>query len=141
MLIRVFTLWIVVIAISVVAARAECLAPEPRTVTLNGFIYAKDFPGPPNYESIRRGDERMRYWILRLKKPICVEGDDFNRNRVASVLDLQLVFADVSFYKKYRAFVRRGVRFQVVGSLFHQHTCHHVTEVLLKVKRLVPLGR
>lgn len=122
-------------------ASAQCLKSEPDAVTLDGVVYSKDFPGPPNYESIRGGDERMRYWILRLTKPACVEGDDFDRARVPAVRDLQLVFTDNSYYKKYRALVRQRARFRVAGTLFHQQTGHHVTKILVNVKSLTPLRR
>jgi hypothetical protein len=122
-------------------ADSQCLKCQPDTVILTGIVYSKDFPGPPNYQSIRSGDERMRYWILRLNKPICVEGDDFDKTRAANVRDLQLVFMDGSFYKRYRAFVRRRARFRVSGSLFHQETGHHVTKILINVNSLVPLRK
>lgn len=117
---------------------AQCLKGDPNIVTLEGRVYAKDFPGPPGYESIRAGDERMRYWILRLNKSVCVDADDFGA-RVAKVREVQLVFVDPSFYPRYRAFVRRGARFRVVGSLFHQFTGHHVRKILITVQKLVPL--
>jgi hypothetical protein len=81
----------------------------------------------------------MRYWILRLKKPICVEGDDFDNARATNIRELQLVFQDASFYSRYRRDVRRGSLFQVVGSLFHQQTGHHVTKILITVKNFAPL--
>lgn len=121
------------------AQAQQCLKCTPETVTLKGIVYSKDFPGPPNYQSIRAGDERMRYWILRLDKSICVEGDDFDNKRVANVREMQLVFMDDSFYTRYRRYVRQRARFRVVGSLFHQETGHHVTKILINVKSLVPL--
>ena len=126
------------IAIATSVGQSQCLKSDPTEVTLKGTIYAKDFPGPPDYESIRRGDERMRYWIFRLSKPICVEGDDFDKTRVANVRELQLVFMDESFYPRYRRYVRRRARFRVMGSLFHQHTAQHVTKILITIKALVP---
>jgi hypothetical protein len=140
-MIRTLTLLLLFVVAVAPQALAQCLKCEPNTVTLEGVIYSKDFPGPPNYESIRRGDERMRYWILRLNKSVCVEGDDFDHNRASDVRDLQLVFPDESFYKRYRASVRRGARFRVVGSLFHQETGHHVTKILINVRSLVPLRK
>ena len=83
----------------------------------------------------------MRYWIFRLNKPICVEGDDFDKTRVANVRELQLVFMDESFYSRYRRYVRQHAHFQVVGSLYHQHTAHHITKILITVKSLLPLRK
>jgi hypothetical protein len=138
-MIRTLTLLLLFVAAATPHALAQCLKCQPNTVTLDGVIYAKDFPGPPNFESIRRGDERMRYWILRLNRSICVEGDDFDHARASNVRDLQLVFPDESFDKKYHSFVLRRARFRVVGSLFHQETGHHVTKILINVTSLVPL--
>lgn len=123
-------------------AHSQCLKPNPETVTLRGIVLAKNFPGPPNYRSIRLGDERMRYWILRLKEPVCLEAetDDYFGEPNVKTRDIQLVFMDDSFYSRYRAFVRRRARFTVVGSLFHQETGHHVAKILIKVKTLSPMG-
>jgi len=124
-----------------IAARSQCLETEPAAVTLTGTIYAKNFPGPPNFESIRSGDERMRYWIFRLDKPICVEGDSFDNTSAFNVRDLQLAFPDGSFYTQYRRDVREHRRFKVTGSLFHRNTGHHVTNILVSVKTLTPFRK
>src|SRR5262249_22011761 len=137
--IRILTLLLLVAAAP--GALAQCLKCEPNRVTLKGVIYRKDFPGPPNYESIRLGDERMRYWILRLNRSVCVEGDDFDHTSASNVRDLQLVFYDVSFYKRFRTAVRQRARFRVTGTLFHRHTGHHVTRILIQVKSLALLRK
>ena len=98
-----------------IAVRSQCFETEPAPVTLTGTIYAKNFPGPPNFDSIRAGDERMRYWIFRLDKPICVEGDSFDNTSAFNVRDLQLAFPDGSFYTQYRRDVREHRRFKVTG--------------------------
>lgn len=119
----------------------RCLPYEPEVVTLEGVVFAKDFPGPPNYESTSNGDQRMRYWLLRLPKQICVDrGDDDINIRVANVREVQLAFADDKLYKKHLASVNKRRRFKVVGSLFHQHTGHHVRRILINVQRLAPIG-
>ena len=116
----------------------QCLKYDPNVVTLDGSVYSKDFPGPPDYESIRQGDERMRYWILRLNKSICVDADA-SWGRADNVREVQLVFLDSSFYKRYRGLVRKRAHFRVVGLLYHQHSGYHVREVLITVQKLVPL--
>jgi hypothetical protein len=35
------------------------------------------FPGPPNFEDVRKGDKPEPTYILQLLKPICVSGDEF----------------------------------------------------------------
>ncbi|HEX2640592.1 MAG TPA: DUF4431 domain-containing protein [Pyrinomonadaceae bacterium] len=139
-MVRILALLVLFIAIAP-SAFGRCLKTEPNPVRLDGVVYRKEFPGPPNYQSIREGDDRMRYWILRLNKETCVEGDDFDNTRIQNVRDIQLVFADDSFYKKYRALVKRRSRFRVAGTLFHQQSGYHVTKILISVKDLVPLRK
>lgn len=83
----------------------------------------------------------MRYWILRFARPVCVEGDDFDKTSVPNVRELQLVFADGSYYKKYRALVQQRAQFRVVGTLFHRQTGHHVTKILVNVKSFAPMPK
>lgn len=52
-----------------------CLAYGPSLVTLKGVLTRRTFPGPPNYESIRKGDRPETYWLIELAQPICVNAD------------------------------------------------------------------
>ena len=137
---RILTSVIVLLVLAASGARSQCLKPNVQTVTLKGLVFARDFPGPPNYESIRSGDERIRYWILRLNKPICVDGDDIGA-AVSNIRELQIVFKEDTFYKRYSTLVRKRARFQVVGTLFHWNTGHHVRQILIEVQRFAPLRK
>ncbi len=105
----------------------DCLSYEPATVTLNGKITRKTFAGPPNYESIKKGDAPETYWILQLAKPVCVNGEEPEKN----VSDIQLVLSEKQ-YAQYEGLL--GKRVFVTGTLFHAETGHHHTDVLLKVR-------
>lgn len=141
-MVRILILLSIVCACFATEVTAQrCQPYEPGVVTLEGIIFVKDFPGPPNYESSKKGDQRMRYWLLRLPKPICVDrGDDDINIRVANIREVQLAFADDTLYKKHIALVKKRRRFKVLGSLFHQHTGHHVRRILINVQRLDPIG-
>jgi len=41
-------------------------------VTLSGQLERHVYPGPPNYESIRRGDRAETAYILVLDRPVCL---------------------------------------------------------------------
>jgi hypothetical protein len=116
---------------------AECLPYEPATVTLEGTMNRRVFPGPPNFESVASGDEKLMYWILRLKSPICVGSTEVT-NEVDSfesrVLEVQIAPKDEQFYERNRQAVGKPVK--VTGSLFHQHTGWHVTKVVLRATDL-----
>ncbi|HEY1470325.1 MAG TPA: DUF4431 domain-containing protein [Candidatus Acidoferrum sp.] len=116
---------------------AACLLYEPSVVQLRGTIIRKTFPGPPNYESVERGDKPEVYWLLVLSEPICVEQDskdpDLNPAQ-GDVRRIQLVFLDAKAYQTDKELV--GKKVIASGTLFGEHTGHHHTPVLLTVKTL-----
>ncbi|MBA2340691.1 MAG: DUF4431 domain-containing protein [Pyrinomonadaceae bacterium] len=111
--------------------RQACLSYEPTVVTLAGRITKHIFPGPPNYESVRRGDAPETTWVLHLARPVCIErGQDEIDEREEGVMDLQLALEPAE-YTRYRNLLNQVV--VVRGKLFHSHTGHHHTKVLLDV--------
>ncbi len=133
---KIFALLILLSASAVCASAQECLSYEPAEVRLSGTISKQVVPGPPNYQDTRKGDKPETIWILTLNKAVCVTGntDDVNEPE-QSVTDLQLVLQPNHFAQLSRM---RGRNTQVVslGKLFHAHTAHHRTKVLLDVKEI-----
>jgi len=54
--------------------RSPCLHYEPDTVSVTGTLARMTFPGPPNYESIKKGDVPEIGFYLRPTTPICTIG-------------------------------------------------------------------
>jgi hypothetical protein len=107
----------------------QCLNYEKHPVVLVGTIKLHTFPGKPNYESVARGDEPERVWLLQLDRPICVEADD-SFQKEANVSRIQLVLSEgQAQYDQYRALL--GQRVVVEGELFHAITGHHHTRVFI----------
>lgn len=129
--VRLFALLLVLLlnSFDASAQRQACLAYEPEVVQLIGTIRKKTFPGPPNYESIRKGDKPETYWVLHLPDSVCTEpsGDNDGEDRVT---DLQLTLTQKQ-YALYRKFIGRKVN--VTGKLSHATTGHHHTPVLMEV--------
>lgn len=114
-------------------AQSNCLSYDPAEVKVMGTILRKTFPGPPNYESIRRGDQPETIWILHLDNPVCVTGNTDEMNEPEGrVTDLQLVL-DGDEYTRFRKLAGARIRVTATGKLFHAHTAHHRTSVLLEV--------
>ena len=113
-----------------------CLNYEPDVVTLTGVIRIRSFPGPPNFESVAKGDERENVWILRLRKPICVaaKGDTDAETRIT---ELQIALPRVEQVERYSPFEDRRVT--ITGTLFRAETGHHHTKVLIAVTNLKKL--
>jgi hypothetical protein len=115
----------------------NCLEYGPQVVELSGTIHEQDFPRPPNYESIAAGDARETSWILHLDKVICVSGDpnDALNQAEKNIGEIQLVIASEQ-YKKYKILLLKPVT--VRGTIFHSHTVHHHTRILLNVEQILP---
>ncbi len=127
---RLFALTLFLFALTAQAsAQKNCLSYDKDAVSLTGSISKKTFPGPPNYESIRKGDKPETYWILHLAKPICTTASGDN-DAEKNVTDLQLILTEKQF-AHYRRFLGRRAR--VTGRLSHAITGHHHTPVLIEV--------
>jgi hypothetical protein len=119
------------IVFSIQAAAQNCLSYDTDSVKLTGTISRKTFPGPPNYESIRRGDKPETYWVLHLSSPICTTAS-VDDDAESGVTDLQLILTQKQ-YALYKKFVGRKARVTIKGKLSHAITGHHHTPVLLEV--------
>jgi hypothetical protein len=116
---------------------ARCLSYESTVVKLTGTLTRETFPGPPNYESVRKGDKPEIYWILNVARPICVDAihtDSGSSPAKEDIRRVQLVFTDSLAYKKYKEFLSKEV--VATGTLFAAETGHHHTAVLLTVENL-----
>lgn len=131
--IAVIAIFVVFVEHAWAQSSQACLDYEPARVKLSGIIISRTYPGPPNYESIREGDEPETYWLLRLSRPVCVNQEPGNLTNVAkrNIRQIQLVFNSEAAYKTYGRLLRRRV--WATGMLYGSFTGHHKTPVLLKV--------
>lgn len=113
----------------------QCLEYGP-TVSLTGTLRSKVFPGPPNYESIEGGDRKEVAIILKLAARTCTTGNDPQGIDVpeTGLRDMQLVVTKGSHWKTVRRLMAK--RAIVTGTLFHAHTGHHRTKVLVDVTNI-----
>jgi hypothetical protein len=113
-------------------------------ITISGILSRKQFPGPPEYSSIDDGDRVDHCWVLELDKtsfllalntPVKELGLDFRDIlRWKNSSEVMLVLND-EVEKACRMY--EGLRVYVVGYLFHAHTVHHYTPMLLDVKKVL----
>ena len=93
----------------------------------------KTFFGPPNFGEDPKTDSKEETRILVLGKPINVRAKDETDPVVGpsaeNVRELQLVFNG-----PLRKLV--GKKLIVKGTLYHAHTGHHFTDVLLRVESI-----
>lgn len=110
---------------------------DPEIVSLEGKLSYDTFPGPPEYDNVKKGDKPESFWILNLDHPISVSRKgEVNPDELdtpeANIRRLQIVFDYDKFFPESFHF-KVGQRFRVKGTLYHRHTIHHRTEVLLTI--------
>jgi len=113
----------------------KCFGYGP-VVTLTGKLHSRVFPGPPNYESIRQGDQKETAYLLTLVKAICTDGNDPQGIDVpeSDLRDVQLVITNDAHWATLHRLM--GKRVTITGTLFHAHTGHHRTKVLAEVSSI-----
>ena len=74
-------------------ANAACIdVRQQEPLAFNGTLNYRIFPGPPNYENVKKGDKPEPAYIIKLDAPICATGDEFldskqNFDRVQLLMD------------------------------------------------------
>jgi hypothetical protein len=107
---------LVIVLFSVRPAAAlefSCLQYGP--IDIAGTIVRHTYAGPPDYESVTKGDEPRTVWVLQLDERICVEA---NRRYPREPIQLEIELAlTPEQYRQYRALL--GQRVRVAGELRH----------------------
>jgi len=122
-----------------IRAPNEQLHYEPAVVKLSGLLVTQYVYGPPGFGEDPETDQIDRKWELRLFAPVDVigtPGDDINSESENDVGRVGLVN-----FSKLNLSAHLGKRVMLEGTLFHAHTAHHHTKVLLSVKKVTRLNR
>jgi hypothetical protein len=104
-------------------------------VTLTGKVVSRTFYGPPNYGENPRTDSRESQYVLLLDSAIDVVAskDDLLTRTERRVTKVTLVVSD---FDAHPVKPLLGQRVEVEGTLFHAHTGHHHTKVLIEVSSI-----
>lgn len=101
------------IAPSLRAVEYSCLQYGP--IRLVGTLVRQTYAGPPDYESISKGDEPRVIWLLQLDQRVCVQASSrFPREPTQIEVELALT-ADQ--YRQYRSLL--GQKIVATGELIH----------------------
>ncbi|MBI5918371.1 MAG: DUF4431 domain-containing protein [Nitrosomonadales bacterium] len=113
-------------------AAEPCLHYSGSPVTLTGKVKLQTFFGPPNYGENPDTDSRETQAILLLAKPICMEANPAEYEE-AEQNQLEVTLVPL---KKENLKSHEGKQIAVQGTLYHAHTGHHHTQVLIEIKRI-----
>lgn len=89
-------------------------------VSLTGRLVQQTYPGPPDFESITKGDEPLVIWILQLDRGVCILSSSVSYPNVYNAREIQLVlgsdqYARTDRYSPYRHLL--GKKIAVTGRL------------------------
>ena len=117
---------------------------EP-SITLRGKLRLKLFPGPPEYGSIEEGDRADYVWIVELDESSFLLALNAPENELS--LDLAdiikredahdlILCLDEKLERTCEEYKDQDI--VVRGILFHAHTAHHYTPLLIDLKDMLP---
>jgi hypothetical protein len=114
---------------------------EPETVELDGRLVIQSKFGPPNFGEQPQTDQKVGVPVLLLRQRVVVLGDRAggpNEKTEYGVRQIQLAFTGAE--KDHKQLI--GKQVVVTGTLFHAHTGHHYTNVVMNVGSIErkPLG-
>jgi hypothetical protein len=94
------------------ALAAECL--RYGYASLTGRLVQQTYPGPPDFESVTKGDEPRVIWILQLDRGICIISSDASYPNAYGQKEVQLVlgtdqYARTDRYAPYRHLVGQQI--------------------------------
>lgn len=125
-------LFVTLFVTSLAAVAAPCLRYDVDMIKLTGKVTLKTFYGPPNYGESPATDARETQAILFLEKPICVHANPVDYyDAETNQSEVTLVPPSGVSLKDYAS---KHVTLQ--GTLFHSHTGHHHTPVLMQIARI-----
>lgn len=114
-------MWRILIVIGILSAMprlalvaAPCL--EYEIVSLTGTLVRQTYAGPPDYESVTKGDEPRVIWVLLLDRRICVVDSNPKYPREYDEQEVQLVLG-ADQYVQYRSLL--GKKIIATGKLLH----------------------
>jgi hypothetical protein len=107
------------------AGTYECL--EYGRVNLTGILVRQTYPGPPDYESLTKGDEPRIILILQLDSPVCVSEAGSGYPAEYNEREIQLEFGRDA-YAQHRSLL--GKRVVVDGELIRGGARHEKRLVL-----------
>jgi|GEM_PF-3422119 len=117
--------------------------PE-KLVTLQGRLILRLFPGPPEYTSIERGDRANYCWLLqmdeesfRIATTTLVQEPSSNLKSIMSWSNHRELYLSLEENMIDFCCDHESKKITVKGYLFHAHTAHHPTPILIDVKKIL----
>jgi hypothetical protein len=115
------------------ASDKECWN-ESKACVVSGTLETRVYPGPPEYEDIKKGDAKEEGLYLKLDHPLTIHFKDWDKSGAPATESISLMhiageFDVVRFYKL--AEMKKKPRITIKGKIFESFNAHHHTHFLL----------
>lgn len=108
------------LAVATPAAALEFSCLQYGPIQIAGMLVQHTYAGPPDYESVTKGDAPLTVWKLQLDERICVDANTrYPRELIQIEIELALTPEQ---YRQYRPLLGQKVR--VTGELEHGGANH-----------------
>lgn len=115
-------------------AASGCTDIAHGAVTATGRLTRHVYPGPPNYQDVRRGDAAEPAYILALPRDICIDDGGVQADPNERFRVVQVYANSAALRRALRAAVGRRVR--IDGEGFAAHTGHHRAPLVIEARGL-----
>lgn len=123
-------------------APGGCPEFEGDAVSLLGTIRLETFPGPPNFDSIHRGDKTIREFVLELDQPVCVKAwPDREEGPLPALEGVKRVQAlmPIDIPIEPELLGRLGEPVWLHGKLVAPGSRYHYLPLLIQTRRMTPV--
>jgi len=105
---------------------------ESKACVVTGTLETHVYPGPPEYEDIKKGDAKENSLYLKLDHPIIIHFKDWEKNdapATESISLMQIAVVSPRFYKL--ADKKKKCHVTIKGEIFASFNAHHHTPFLI----------
>jgi hypothetical protein len=132
------TVFAIVLGLAPQLSRGAGCIVENDEIEVIGRLARETFAGPPNYESVDKGDKAETYWILTVDEPITLcrlASAGGKPHTIGSLSRFQLVFNEEYGGLKHALIARHA---WVRGRILMSHSGHQHMAALIEVTELRP---
>ena len=141
-MIRFFLIGIFFIQSSVDANVKECWSDSSNPCLLTGSLEIHTYPGRPNYQDIKKGDEKETGLYLKLDQPIRIHFKDWVDGRESSTTEqVTLMQLAGEFSDKFYRIAKNKNHVSMNAPVFEWQNGHHHTHFLISAKNNIVLDK
>jgi hypothetical protein len=130
------TLILALLSSSIVRASDKEFSIGDKECIFTGSLELHTYPGPPNYKSIKKGDESETHLYLKSDQPITIHFKDFDKSQAPVTEQVSLFQFGGDFDEHFFKVARKKNHVTLKGDLFESFSGHHHTHFLID-----PIGK